>query len=170
MPPTSSTQRFLEIEKIKEGMVLLRNKSMRAAFMVSSQNFALKSEDEQNAIIYQFQNFLNSLDFPLEIVVQSRTLKITGYLEKLKELEKEQENELLKTQTAEYQNFIRDLIAGGAIMTKNFFVVVPFTLGELMGTEATKGPLKSKLSLTLTDEQFQRCKSQLWHRAEFVAL
>lgn len=170
MPQASSTQRFLEIEQIREGVILLRNKSMRAAFMVSSLNFALKSEEEQNAIIYQFQNFLNSLDFPIEIVVQSRRLNITGYLEKLKELEKEQENELLKTQTAEYQKFIIDLIAGGAIMTKNFFVVVPFTLGELMGTKETKGLFKSQLTLTLTEEQFQRCKSQLWQRVEFVAL
>src|SRR4030042_3165160 len=166
----NSTQQILDIDQIKEGVILLKDRSLRGVIMVSSQNFALKSEDEQNAIIYQFQNFLNSLDFPIEIVVQSRRLNITGYLDKLKELEKEQENELLKTQTAEYQNFIRDLIAGGAIMTKNFFVVVPFTLGELRGAEATKASLKSKLSLTLTDEQFQRCKSQLWHRAEFVAL
>ena len=121
-----STQQFLEIEQIKEGVILLRNKAMRGVFMVSSLNFALKSEEEQKAIIYQFQSFLNSLDFPLEIVVQSRRLNITGYLDKLKELEQRQENELLKIQTAEYQKFIKDLIAGGAIMTKNFFVISSF--------------------------------------------
>ena len=129
--------------------------------MVCSLNFALKSEEEQNAIVYQFQSFLNSLDFSLEIVVQSRRLNITGYLEKLKELEKAQENELLKIQTAEYQRFIGDLIAGGAIMSKNFFVVVPFTLVEIPGMKPT---------LTLDEEKFQRCKSQLWQRMEFVAL
>ena len=159
--PQATTQQFLEIEQVREGVMILRNKALRGVIMVSSLNFALKSEEEQNAIIYQFQSFLNSLDFSLEIVVQSRRLNITGYLEKLKELEKAQENELLKIQTAEYQRFIGDLIAGGAIMSKNFFVVVPFTLVEIPGMKPT---------LTLDEEKFQRCKSQLWQRMEFVAL
>ena len=98
----ASTQQFLEMEQIREGVVVLRNKGLRAVIMASSLNFALKSEDEQNAIIYQFQNFLNSLDFSIEIVVQSRRLNITGYFDKLKEMEEKQENELLKFQTREY--------------------------------------------------------------------
>jgi len=169
--PQASTQQFLEIDQIREGVILLRNKAMRGVIMVSSLNFALKSEEEQNAIIYQFQNFLNSLDFSLEIVVQSRRLNITGYLDKLKELERKQENELLKTQTAGYQKFIRDLIAGGAIMSKSFFVAVPFTLIEVPGMEAAKVLFKKRPTPTLlSEEQFQRCKSQLWQRMEFVAL
>lgn len=168
--PEVSTQQFLEIDQIKEGVVVLRNKSLRGIIMVSSLNFALKSEEEQNAIIYQFQEFLNSLDFSLEIVVQSRRLNITGYLDKLKELEKTQENELLKIQIAEYQKFIRDLIAGGAIMSKNFFVVVPFSLVELPGIEATKGLLKRGEAGAMTEEYFQRAKTQLWQRMEFTAL
>ncbi|MCK4473912.1 hypothetical protein KAU40_01475, partial [Candidatus Parcubacteria bacterium] len=120
-----STQQLLEVDQIREGVVLLKNKAMRGVMMVSSLNFALKSEEEQDAIVFQFQNFLNSLDFSLEIIVQSRRLNITGYLDKLKELENKQENELLKTQTAEYQKFVRNLIAGGGIMSKNFFVVTP---------------------------------------------
>jgi len=166
----SSTQQFLEIEQIREGVMILKNKSLRGVIMVSSLNFALKSEEEQTAIIYQFQNFLNSLDFSLQIVAQSRRLNITGYLDKLKDLEKKQENELLKTQTAEYRNFVQDLIAGSSIMSKNFFVVVPFTLIEIPGMETAKGFLKKKPEITLSEEQFQRAKSQLWQRMEFVAL
>jgi len=165
-----ATQQFLEIDQIREGVILLRNKAMRGVLMVSSLNFALKSEEEQNAIVYQFQNFLNSLDFSLEVVVQSRRLNITGYLDKLKELEEKQENELLKIQTAEYQKFIRDLIAGGAIMAKTFFAVVPFTLIEIPGMKAVKGLVKKGGIPALTEEQFQRCKTQLWQRMEFVAL
>ncbi len=168
--PGASTQQFLEMDQIKEGVVILRNKSLRGVIMVSSQNFALKSDEEQQAIIYQFQNFLNSLDFPLEIVVQSRRLNITGYLDKLKELEKAQENELLKLQTAEYQKFIRDLIAGGSIMAKNFFVVVPFTLIKIPGMKSVKGLFKKPSTEAPSEEQFQRAKSQLWQRMEFVAL
>ncbi len=160
--PEASAQQFLEIDQIKEGVIVLKNKALRAVLIVSSLNFALKSDDEQSGIIYQFQNFLNSLDFSLEIVVQSRKLNITGYLEKLKELEGKQQNELLKLQTAEYQEFIKDLIAGSAIMSKSFFVIVPFALAEIPGMKAALG--------SLDDNQFQRAKAQLWHRLEFVAL
>ena len=166
----ASTQQFLEVEQIREGVVVLKNKSIRGVVMVSSLNFALKSDEEQTAIIYQFQNFLNSLDFPLEIIVQSRILNITGYLDKLKQLEKAQENELLKVQTAEYQKFIKDLIAGGQILSKNFFVVVPFTLIEIPGFKSAKGLFgKPKAVQAPSENQFQRAKSQLWQRIEFVA-
>lgn len=165
-----ATQQFLEVEQIREGVIVLRNKALRGVIMVSSLNFALKSEDEQTATIYQFQNFLNSLDFSLEIVVQSRRLNITGYLDKLKEFEEKQENELLKTQIAEYRKFVNDLIAGGQILAKNFFVIVPFTLIEIPGMKEIKGKLGKTAEPTLTEEQFQRAKSQLWQRMEFVAL
>lgn len=167
--PKSSTQQLLEVEKIKQGVVVLKNKALRGILMVSSLNFALKSEDEQRAIIYQFQNFLNSLDFSLEIIMQSRKLNITGYLDKLKELEAEEENELLKLQIGGYEKFIEELIAGGAIMSKNFFVVVPFIFAELPRLTTSEDDAK-KTKKTLTEERFQRAKIQLWQRMEFVAL
>jgi len=161
-----TTQQFLEIEEIKQGLVILRDKSLRGILMVSSLNFALKSEEEQNAIIYQFQSFLNSLDFSIQLFVQSRRLNMTGYLDKLKELEEKQENELLKVQTAEYRKFVSGLLAEGIIMTKNFFVVVPFTLIEIPGM----GKKERKGISVLTEEQFQRAKFQILQRMEFVAL
>ncbi len=154
----ASTQQFLEVKEIKQGVVVLKNKALRGVIMVSSLNFALKSVEEQNAIIYQFQGFLNSLDFSLQTVVQSRKLNITGYLDKLKGLEKEQKNELLKTQTAGYRSFIKELIVGSSIMSKNFFVIIPFASIEIPG-------ITSKI-----DDQFQRAKSQLWQRMEFVSM
>lgn len=159
--PKASTQQFLEIAEIKEGVTVLKNKSLRGILSVSSVNFALKSEEEQNATIYQFQNFLNSLDFPVEIVVQSRRLNITGYLEKLKELEANQTNELLKAQTASYREFILEMIGSGSILSKNFYAVVPFFPVEIPGL---------KKNLTLGEDFFQRAKSQLWQRLEFVAM
>lgn len=166
-----TTQQFLEIDQIRQGILILKNKTLRGVLMVSSLNFALKSEDEQNAILYQFQSFLNSLDFSCQIVAQSRKLNITGYLEKLKELERTQENELLKMQTAEYHEFIQHLVETGAILTKNFFVVIPYTLLESQGFAAEgKKLLKMPKIPTLTEKNFQRYKSQLWQRMEFVAL
>ena len=128
-----SSQQFLEIEQIREGVLVLKDKSLRGIMMISSLNFALKSEDEQTGIIYQFQSFLNSLDFSSQIVVQSRQLNITGYLEKLNQLAKKQENELLKIQTEEYRKFIKGMVSTGAIMSKTFYVVIPFYLSEAKG-------------------------------------
>lgn len=164
--PEATTQQFLEIEDIKEGVVILKDKSLRGVLAVSSLNFFLKSEEEQNAIIYQFQSFLNSLDFSVQIYIQSRKLNITGYIEKLKELEKTQKNELLKIQTKEYIKFIENLLAESSIMSKNFYLVVPFVPVLVPGMRGKS--LKEKSS-TLSDEEFQRAKTQLWQRIEFVA-
>jgi hypothetical protein len=176
MPTTATTQDFLEIDQIREGVMILKNKALRGIMMVSSLNFALKSAEEQSGIIYQFQEFLNSLDFSCQIIVQSRRLNITGYIDKMKALEARQTNGLLKIQTAEYIKFVEQLITGappagryGEIMSKSFFVVVPFTLLELKGG-STLQALRAAKPSQLTEEQFERSKQQLWQRMEFVAL
>jgi len=169
--PKVPTQKFLEIKQIREGVVVLRDNSLRGILMVSSLNFALKSEEEQNAIIYQFQEFLNSLDFSIQILIQTRKLNITGYLDKLQELEEKQKNELLKIQTKGYREFITSLVKEGTIMTKNFYVIVPFHPMPLQMQKFSgqKGKGSPK-TLDLTEEKFQRYKTQLWQRMEFVAL
>lgn len=166
----ATTQQFLEVKQIREGVIVLKNRALRGVLMVSSLNFALKSEDEQNATIYQFQNFLNSLDFPCQILIHSRRLNITGYLEKIKELEKKQKNELLKIQTGGYYDFIKSLVETGTIMTKSFYMVVPFTIFEAQGIKTPLQLLKAQKMSVLNEGEFQRCKSQLWQRMEFVAL
>lgn len=166
----SSTQDFLEIDQIREGMVVLKNKGLRGILMTSSLNFALKSDEEQQAIIYQFQSFLNSLDFSIQVIIQSRKLNITGYLEKVQQLEIAQTNELLKMQTAGYYDFVKTLVEGGSIMTKTFFIVVPYTILESQGAMGSESVLRMPKIPNLTEEQFQRCKSQLWQRMEFLAL
>ncbi len=163
------TQQFLEVDQIKEGVIILKNRALRGVLMTSSINFVLKSAAEQKAVIYQFQNFLNSLDFPCQIVIQSRRLNLTGYLEKIKKLEEKQQNELLKAQTTNYHQFIKAIIKKGVIMTKKFFVVVPFALSETEGVSGKKSSKTAK-PLTLSEEKFQRSRNQLWQRMEFVAL
>ena len=167
--PQLSTQNFIEIDQIKEGVVILKNKGLRAILMVSSLNFALKSDDEQQGIIYQFQNFLNSLDFSCQLIVQSRRLNITGYLDKLEGIEEKEKNELLKLQISEYRKFINDILRGGSIMQKSFYAIIPFAPLEARGSGEQE---KTKISQTfvLTEEKFQRAKTQLMQRTEFVAL
>ncbi|MBI2644357.1 MAG: hypothetical protein HYW95_02540 [Candidatus Wildermuthbacteria bacterium] len=168
----ATTQQFLPIEEIRQGILVLKDRGVRAVLLVSSQNFALKSGEEQEAIMYQFQNFLNSLDFSLQIIVQSRRVNITGYLDYLKTLEEQQKNELLQKQTADYRAFIHQLIGGGSIMAKNFFVVVPFTLLETIALPQEKKSLfqKTKMFGRLSEEEFERLRSQLWQRLEYVAM
>lgn len=167
MPEKLSTQQFLEISQVRDGVMILKNKTLRGVLIVSSINFALKSVEEQNSIVYQFQNFLNSLDFQTQILCQSRKLNITGYLDKLKSLEENQSNELLKKQTTDYRKFIADIVENQDILLKNFFVVVPYSTIEVTGLTI---PGKKDESPQLTEEAFQRCKNQLWQRMEFIAL
>ncbi|MBI5732163.1 MAG: hypothetical protein HY982_02265 [Candidatus Magasanikbacteria bacterium] len=124
--PNVSTQQYLDIASIHDDVVVMRDGTLRAVLLVSSLNFALKSEEEQNALISAYGAFLNILDFPIQIVVQSRKLNIDAYLERLKQSEKEQINELLKMQIADYRSFVTELLEMGQIMSKKFFVVVPY--------------------------------------------
>jgi len=122
----NSTQQYLDIAEIRDNTLIMKDSTMRSVIMVSSINFSLKSEDEQNAIISAYVSFLNNIDFPMQIVVQSRELDIEKYLIDLKQKEKEQTNELLKIQITEYIIYIKELISLGKIMNKRFYVVVPY--------------------------------------------
>ena len=173
--PESATQEFLEIKDIREGVLVLKNNAIRGILMVSSINFALKSDEEQSAIIYAFQSFLNSLDFSCQIVIQSRNINITPYLDGLKDLEEKQTSELLRQQTSSYREFIKNLVKGDMIMTKNFYVVVPYSLMEILGVGAITKQFdflktKKEKDQPMKDDEFQRCKSQLWQRMEFLAM
>jgi hypothetical protein len=123
----ASTQEHLRIAEIRDGVIILTSGELRQVLLVSSINFALKSEDEQNAIVFQFQNFLNSLTFPIQIVMQSRRLDLAPYLGQLQERMDNEQNELIRLQIADYIEFIKRLLSVANIMDKNFFVVVPFS-------------------------------------------
>jgi len=124
---SKASQDFVKIKEIRDGIVVLKDGGLRAVLMASSINFALKSEDNQQAIISQFQNFLNSLDFSVEIVVQSRRFDIKPYIAILEERAKGQKNELLKLQTREYIGFVKKFTEGTNIMNKTFFIVVAYS-------------------------------------------
>lgn len=122
----ASVQDFLDIAEIKGDTVIMKDSTLRAVLLVTSVNFALKSEDEQEAIISSYISFLNNIDFPLQIIIQSRELDINNYIIQLKQKEKEQTNELLKMQTAEYIQYIEELISMAKIMNKHFYIVVSY--------------------------------------------
>ncbi len=121
-----STQQFVDVEDVKDGVVILKSGGIRRILLVSGINFELKSEEEQNIITYTYQSFLNTLDFQVQFLVHSRKLNIESYLAKLEERKGEESNELLQNQISEYAEFIRSFVELNAVMTKTFFVVVPY--------------------------------------------
>ena len=168
-----ATQDFVPIKEIRKGTIVLKDGGLRAIVAVSSINLALKSTEEQMATISQFQSFLNSVDFPIQIVVQSRKLDIRPYLVMLDEKMKEQREPLLKIQTAGYISFIKEFTEQVAIMRKYFYVVVPYeeaaistkkgTLGRLFGNK----PSESKKAGDETD--FEERRTQLDERVSVIS-
>lgn len=124
--PGPSTEKFLDIAEIRDDMVLLKDGTVRAVMLVSSINFALKSVEEQEAIIQSYMTFLNSLEYPVQIVIQSRRMNIDAYMNRLKEQERTMENDLLRAQIVDYRNFVNELVELGQIMQKMFYLVVPY--------------------------------------------
>lgn len=122
-----AAQEFIPIKEVRDGIIVLKDDELRAIVLANSINLSLKSDDEQKATILQFQNFLNTLDFPIQMSIQSRRLDIRPYLLLLEDRLKVQTEPLLKVQTKEYIEFIKNFTDTVSIMTKSFFVVVPYT-------------------------------------------
>lgn len=121
-----ATQQFVPIDRVRDGIIVLKNGELRSILLTSSLNLSLKSEDEQQAILIQFQNLLNSLDFPIQFFIQSRRLNIKPYLDLLQARSGEVKEDLLKIQIHEYMSFITKFTEQSNIMTKHFFIVIPY--------------------------------------------
>jgi len=170
-PASSATQQFLDVSEIKEDTIVLKNGALRAIMAVSAINYDLKSTEEQEAIIVQYQNFLNSLDFPLQILITSRKINMGEYLEFLEKREKIQSNELLKLQISEYRNFISQLISISNIMDKNFYLIIPFAPIENTETGFFTNLMNSinpKKTIVEKRETFETYRNQLFQRAEHI--
>jgi len=171
MPKTSTaSQSFVAIKDIRDGVVVLKSGQFCSVLLASSVNFALKSTDEQQAILQQFQSFINTLDFSLQIYVQSRRLNIEPYLALLATREKEQDNDLMRIQLREYIDFIRTFTTEVEVMSKNFFVVVPYSpspinIGKGLTSLFTGSSRKVAVPI---DQQFEEHRIQLEQRVALV--
>lgn len=172
MPASNATtQDFVSIRDIKDNVVLQKNGQMSMVLLASSVNFALKSLDEQRAILLQFQNFLNTLDFTLQIYIQSRKLNIEPYLELLGGLDNKQDNDLMRIQLREYIEFIRTFTEDVDVMSKNFFVVIPYTPVKINLTKNITNLFSPKETNALLpdDNQFEEHRIQLEQRVGIVS-
>jgi hypothetical protein len=171
MPATKASQSFVPVQEVRNGVVLLKDGGYRGILMVSSINFSLKSKDEQRGIIGGFQSFLNTLDFSVQIVVHSRKMDIRPYLELLQQRMDLQSTELMRLQLREYISFIQNFIEGADIMTKMFYVIVPYA--QSGGVEVAKtlgfGSAKKTAPGAAPVDTFEEERIQLEQRMSLVA-
>lgn len=165
-----ATQDFVSIRDIKDNVVIQKNGQMHMVLLASSVNFALKSLDEQKSVLIQFQQFLNTIDFTLQIFIQSRRLNILPYLQLLAGLEKGQDNDLMRIQLREYIEFIRAFTEDVDVMSKNFFVIVPYTPTKLNLTRGLTNLFSPGQGSSLPgDSQFEESRIQLEQRVGVVS-
>ncbi len=170
MAKGTATQEFVPIERVRDGVVILKTGEMRAILITNSLNLALKSEDEQQAILVQFQAFLNSLDFDIQFFVESRRLNIKPYIDLLQNRSKEVKEDLLKIQIHEYIAFITKFTEESNIMTKHFFITIPYF--QVANANNDKSILSSFNSKDSTSKEslfsFEASRIQLEQRVSTV--
>lgn len=171
--PGAPTQNFLKFNEIRDDMIVMQDGTLRAVLLVSSTNFDLKSQEEQDALIYAYQRFLNSLEFHIQILMQSRKMNISEYTEKLKGLMERQTNELLRMQTGEYIEFINRLVESANVMNKNFYIIVPYEV--VQPVKATTGFLSNLFKrnqagqISAREQSFAEAHKQMDERVASVS-
>jgi hypothetical protein len=166
-----ATQDFVQIKEVRDGIVVLKDGSLRAVLMTSSLNFALKGADEQASTLFQFQNFLNSLDFSVQIFVQSRRLDIRPYIALLEERHKAQVTDLMRIQIREYIEFIKNFTQSANIMSKSFFVVVSYSPAMFSTKDGILGAITNRGKTTdvkSKNKSFEESRTQLEQRMSVV--
>jgi hypothetical protein len=170
---TPTTQQFVPIKEIRDGVVVLKSGELRSVVMCQAINLDLKSADEQTAILLQFQNFLNALEFSIEITASSRRLDIRPYIMLLEKKLESIEGDLLRIQTREYITFIQRFNETYDVMSKYFYIVIPY--GISTGMSGPSNPLSSLFGSkkantpSLSDAQaFEEKRSQLEQRVSVV--
>jgi len=170
MAASQPAQAFVPVKEVRSGTIILKEGGYRGILMCSSVNFALKSENEQRGIIGGFQNFLNTLDFSIQIVVHSRKMDIRPYLELLREREGQQQTELMRIQIREYEQFVASFAESANIMTKTFYLIVPYAPAAASAVRSSLPFLntRSQGSDGATDD-FEEHRAQLEQRMSLVA-
>jgi len=167
-----ATQNHLVISEIKEDCVITKDGGLRAVLLVSSVNFGLKSQTEQDSIIMAYRDFLNSIrDWPIQILIQSRPIDVSGYLDKLDKRFREQTNELLRVQMQDYITYVKEIVKIGQITTKRFYVVVPYSVMEDNKRSfftRLNGLWSASTSITLSRKTFEKYREALTRRVTYI--
>ncbi len=167
---TKAAQEFVPIKEVRGGVMILKDGTLVGALLASSVNFALKSGPEQEAILAQFQAFLNSLDFSVQFFVQSRRLDIRPYIALLEDRLKAQTEDLMRIQVSEYIDFIKNFTQRANIMSKHFFIIIPYSPPIVDVTKAVQTKIFGKASLSAREKNigFEEQRTQLEQRMSVV--
>ncbi len=166
-PSHPATQHFLNIADIRDDVMILRNGELRQVLQVTAFNFALKSEEEQAAIIYQYQAFLNSLQFPIQILIQSRQLDLTRYLTNLQGLLSKTSSPLMRNQIADYIEFVSRLISLGNIMEKHFYTIIPLATPAIRA-RSLFGQILRRETVRINDKDLASAKIKMAERVDTI--
>lgn len=152
--------------------MITKDGGLRAVLLVSSVNFGLKSQTEQDSIIMAYRDFLNSIrDWPIQILIQSRPIDVSGYLDKLDKRFREQTNELLRVQMQDYITYVKEIVKIGQITTKRFYVVVPYSVMEDNKRSfftRLNGLWSASTSITLSRKTFEKYREALTRRVTYI--
>ncbi len=173
MASNPSTADLIQIQELRDGVLLLKDGSLRAVVKVSAINFELRSSDEQHALLQQFGAFVNSIDFPIQMIAHSRRYDISAYLALIKTASEQLTNDLLKIQATEYIRFVGELSDLANIMQKNFYVVLPLAIVTPVESPGLMGGIKAMFKKTpkeqsLSPERLTSYRAQLQQRADLV--
>lgn len=160
-PIKSSTQNFIEIENIKDDIVLMKDRSAVLVIEVSAVNFWLLSIEEQSSMIYSYANLLNSLSFPVQILILSRKMDIFSYLDYLDSQINKQNQEIIKKRLIGYREFIKNTVKKNTVLEKRFFFIIPFSPLELGFTGVSAQKLKEEYVIT-------RAKTSLYPKRDHL--
>ncbi len=170
--PRISTQVYLEIDIIRDGVIVLKNGDFRSIIEVGGVNFFLRSQEEQDSLIMRFQDFLNTIEFPIQIVVQSRFLDLDFYISELRGRINKQTNELMKEQTEQYTMFVEQIVEQINVMEKRFFIVVPWNVNKISSSsfvDKIMGWIDPTRPIIRYESQFEKNKLQLMQRVDVVS-
>ena len=167
--PITATQKFVPVKEIRNGIIVMNDGGYRGILMCSSVNFGLKSADEQHAITLGFQNFLNTLDFSIQIVINSRKMDLRPYLALLEGKSADQKTDLMRIQLREYIEFVRSFADRANIMTKSFYIVVPYAAKVSAASALHLLGGISKSGVHSSDSSFDTDRAQIEQRLSLVA-
>lgn len=147
-PVKASTQSFIEIEEIRDDIILMKDHSASTVVEVGAVNFWLLSQEEQEGTISTYGNILNSLSFPVQILILSKRMDISSYLDFLENKVKQEQDQKLAKLLTGYENFIKNMVKKSTVLEKRFFFVIPFSPFELGVASVTKRQLNKEYIIT----------------------
>ncbi len=161
----STTQEFIEVQDIRDDIVMLKGSAACLVIEVQAVNFALLSQEEQRAKIYSYASFLNSLSFPIQIVIRNKRVDISSYLKLLDQEQAKTTSEKLATFIGLYRNFVQELVKVNSVLDKRFYIVVPYSYLE-KGATASATPMKK--GATAEEQLYEHAKQVLHTKADAI--